>query len=95
MEKTIFVCVCILATALCNEVCSPGDDSTCPAGHCCVRESLVYIPEYTGPRPPFQISCRPFRQRGEFCYHSTTDEMCPCDVGLTCATNGGFFGHCA
>ncbi|XP_045157017.2 uncharacterized protein LOC123523399 [Mercenaria mercenaria] len=77
--------------------CTPGDDSTCPSGKCCVKEGLAYIPEYTGPKPAYQIACKPYRQQGEFCYHShvhtNTHEVCPCAPSLNC-TSHGIFGHC-
>ncbi|KAH3796110.1 uncharacterized protein LOC127838022 isoform X2 [Dreissena polymorpha] len=80
--------------ALCQDVCTPGDDSTCPVGQCCVKEGLVYLDTHEGPRPPFQISCKPFQQRGEWCYPEPDfTGMCPCASGLTCG-NVQILGRC-
>ncbi|XP_060558543.1 venom protein 164-like [Ruditapes philippinarum] len=77
--------------------CTPGDDSTCPTGKCCVKKGLGYLPEYTGPKPTYQIACKPFRQQGEFCYHRNVStilhEVCPCAPTLNCESHG-IFGQC-
>ncbi|KAH3784814.1 hypothetical protein DPMN_162885 [Dreissena polymorpha] len=95
MDKIDFFVLCILSTAFCDEVCIPGNDTTCPTGHCCLKHSpSAYTPLYPGLKPSFEISCVPFRQRGEFCYPFQNREICLCDSSLICATNGGWYGHC-
>ncbi|KAH3703101.1 hypothetical protein DPMN_078130 [Dreissena polymorpha] len=92
MYTTIFFVLCIPSMALCYDVCTPGDDSTCPVGQCCLKEIMVYIGWDTG--PPFRISCKPFPQRGESCYPEPyKGGFCPCAPGLTCG-NVRILGHC-
>ncbi|KAK6170812.1 hypothetical protein SNE40_019116 [Patella caerulea] len=66
--------------------CDPKDPTSCGEGKCCSKQTMMYIPEFFGPKPTYTISCQPLTSAGRTCLTDPiSTEICPCAHGLTCS----------